>query len=163
MAERTPSDFAKAFGRLIAEMSPEARKLAQQQTYSLMFGDHPISDTGTDGPGRQRCGHRSVARLAPKGRASRMSDLIELPVDWFDSPEPQEMFTDNDLEPTGSHPDDYRGPSLWVEWEPYPDMHGVTCSTGFTHEPRRWKRPPVSPVGIANVPVPRHWENQRYD
>ncbi len=87
--------------------------------------------------------------------------MTELPVDWFDAPEPEPLHANNDLNPTEPHPDDYRGPSMWIEWEPHPDMHGTTCSTGFTHEPRRWKRSPVDPVGIARIPVPRHWEHQR--
>jgi len=93
-----------------------------------------------------------------------MTEVFELPVEWFDSPEPGEMFTNNDLEPTeADHPEDYRGPSRWIKYHPHPDMEGNVCSSGFVHEYRCWQLPPVAPVGIASVPVRRHWESACYD
>ena len=88
-----------------------------------------------------------------------MTDLLELPVDWFDAPEPPEMFTNNDLDPTEPHPADYQGPSMWVEDIPHPDMEGTVCSSGIRHEYRRWKRKPVEAIGLAGLPVPKHWSD----
>lgn len=95
-----------------------------------------------------------------------MSDsahLTELPVEWFDAPEPDDVLTNNDLDPTEPDPLwDYQGPSMWAEYIPHPDMEGSVCSAGFAHEPRRWRRPPVEPVGLANLPVPRPLDLARY-
>lgn len=93
-----------------------------------------------------------------------IAQAIELPVEWFDAPEPDGVLTNNDLDPTEPDPfHDYQGPSMWEEYIPHPDMEGTTCGAGFAHEYHRWRRRPVDPVGIAKLPVPRHWETSRYD
>ena len=72
--------------------------------------------------------------------------MIELPVDWFDSPEPSDPITNNDLDPTPLDPGDYA--PFWDierEWiEPHPDMEGYRCSTGWHHV--AYQKPPVPPM-----------------
>lgn len=84
------------------------------------------------------------------------SDLVELPVEWFDIPDDDpDQAANNDLGPTPADDLDY---SPWWdterEWiEPHPVMDGYTCSTGYRHVRRQ--RSPVDAVGLANCPVPR--------
>ncbi len=77
--------------------------------------------------------------------------LIELPIDWFDSPEESATpLTNNDLDPTPLDPGDYS--PFWDterEWiEPHPLMEGYRCSTGWLH------------VAYQKAPVPDLLDNE---
>jgi len=93
------------------------------------------------------------AEIKRRRQDPEFMDRLELPVDWFDSPEPPDIVTNNDLDPTPCDPDDYA--PFWDtarEWiEPHPDMEGYRCSSGWLH------------VAYPKSPVPPMLDNADYD